>query len=121
MFYTPFTMATDWFVGLGEIYRADDSGHKMLVVSAQKGIWTASISHWETYPNTAWLPGHPEWGTVYNARHYTLSIVAEIYEKKITEDLSFYIDFGVGYADKLNDSISSHMQFRENLDRKSVV
>jgi len=113
--FSPISMATDWFVGVGEIYRADDSGHKMFVVSAKKGIWTASIARWETYPRTAWLSEHPEWGTVYNSKHFTASIVASIYEKKITDEVNFFIDFGLGYAEKLTDDTSSHMQFRENI------
>lgn len=115
IFYVPFSMATNWFVGIGEIYRADDSGYKMLVVSAQKGIWTASIARWDTYPRTAWLPEHPEWGTDYNPKHFTASIVANIYEKNIMDDLNFFVDFGLGYAEKLSDATSSHMQFRENI------
>jgi hypothetical protein len=114
LFYAPFSIATDWFAGIGEIYRADDSGHKMLVVSAKKGIWTASIARWETYPRTAWLSDHPEWGVVYNPKHFTASIVATIYEKKILDELTFFIDFGLGYAEKLSDATSSHVQFREN-------
>ncbi len=111
-------MATEWYLGIGEIYQADEAGNKMYSLSVEKEIWKFSISHWQEYPKTAWLSEHPEWGIDYINEHTTASISATIYDYSFTENLIFFFDFGLAYTSQVSSANSSHMNFRQNLGFK---
>jgi hypothetical protein len=114
-FYCSHSIATEWLVGIGDIYQADESGYKMYSLSAEKGIWKANISHWETYPKTAWLETNPEWGIDYVESHYMLSLVGTLLQYEVSNEWRVFFDFGVTYTSKLSKSNSSDISFQENL------
>ncbi len=107
--------SADWYFGLGEIYQADELGHRMYSVSREEARWKFGISYWDSYPKTAWLPEHPEWGVEYVDSHYMLAIVRTLFQYKVTNELEFYFDFGLTYTSELSSVNSSDFNFQENL------
>ena len=114
-FYCSQSIATEWLVGMGDIYQADESGYKMYSLSAEKGIWKANISKWDAYPQTAWLEEHPEWGIDCIVPHYMASIVGTLFQYTTDNELKFYFDLGLTYTSETSNANSSHLNFQENL------
>ena len=112
------TLSADWYIGIGEIYQADKSGYNMYSASIEKGKWKFGLSHWETYPQTAWLEDHPEWGIDLIEKHSIASLSRTLFDYQLSDNISFFFDFGLAYVNKTSNANSSHMNFRENIGFK---
>lgn len=106
------------YIGTGYLSMADDNKGSVYSITLKEGDYKIDLSKWSDYNRTPWFPWHPTWGQYKVESHYVLSLTKEIYDLTITDNLSFFVDIGFAYTDKLSRTSSTHILFRENLGFK---
>jgi len=110
--------AFDIYLGSGYLALADNNEGEVYSISIHHEDYKIDLVKFSEYGRTPWYPWHSTWGQYKIEKHYILSVTKEFYSHNVTKDLSFFVDVGFSYAEKLSRTSSTHLLFRENLGFK---
>ena len=118
LFYISSTSALELNIGSGILPMADGSKGEVYSVTLKHNKYKYSLARFSDYGRTPWHPWQPTWGQLIQEHHYVLSALKQIHSHEISNNFTFYIDFGFAYAEKLSKVNSSHLLFTENFGFK---